>query len=797
MSVLHKIPYNRIESFSYSGVCPPMPTIKRITVLPYNLPLKSPLQWGKGHIMKTLEHVLVRVELSDGVFGLAEANPRPTIYGETPESVEAIIRRHIAPELINKPVDSVASIAYLMERLRLLKGNNTALSAVNMALWHALAKSRSMPIAELIGVEQDAVYVSYILGIDETEAALREIETVYNAGVRVLKLKVGKHFDKEMGLLREINEAYPEIEVYIDANEGYNIDNVLDILGGFAQLGARYVEEPLNVRRLWERANLREISPLLIIADDSAFTYADLERELTFDTFDILNIKPARTGYTQSLALSVLAQAAEKGVMFGSQASSILGCIHTLLLAASQGFEYPAEATFFLKIADSPTLPIHDGKIRMIDVEKALRTELPELPESPHVYWNMPDLAPQVEKAAARRTVEILSRLALDSHTPLNAVIGYADIVRDTLISNDNSARELLRYLNIMSTSGERLLNQISVALTVAQIHADAYPVQFEKRVSLKVMLHDILDTLERKAVNTQRHINYHPANGLFDIQADPRKLQLALSLLIQQTIDRTNEDGSITITLANHLEKPDHVQITIEDDGNYVPVVEPVGTAPPPERMIIEYVLKKHRCTHAITSSQQGTHIVMIIPAHQSSIAPQHTIYRDHMERIDTDDVLDIATAIQAPLMELKAHVDLLHQLTATNGTAPTTSDDHDLNRVRSEIEVIHLATDTLNAYVEPALQTAYIQTYRNYILRQELTDYVNFYQHVLASLSHDLRPPLGTVSGYIEMLLWEFEQGDTSHTVEYLREMEKVSDNLLRVVDDMLKNARAQGLH
>ena len=36
------------------------------------------------------EHVLVRVTLSDGSVGVAEATPRPTIYGETPGSVTAM-----------------------------------------------------------------------------------------------------------------------------------------------------------------------------------------------------------------------------------------------------------------------------------------------------------------------------------------------------------------------------------------------------------------------------------------------------------------------------------------------------------------------------------------------------------------------------------------------------------------------------------------------------------------------------------------------------------------------------------
>ena len=52
-----------------------------------------------------------------------------------------------------------------------------------------------------------------------------------------------------------------------------------------------------------------------LIADDSAFTVRNLRRELDFDTFDVLNIKTARTGYTPSRQMLVMAHSANKGVM--------------------------------------------------------------------------------------------------------------------------------------------------------------------------------------------------------------------------------------------------------------------------------------------------------------------------------------------------------------------------------------------------------------------------------------------------------------------------------------------------
>ena len=63
-----------------------MPTIRTIETIPYRLPMTGALRWGRDSVLSEAHHVLVQVTLSDGCVGMAEAPPRPTIYGETVES---------------------------------------------------------------------------------------------------------------------------------------------------------------------------------------------------------------------------------------------------------------------------------------------------------------------------------------------------------------------------------------------------------------------------------------------------------------------------------------------------------------------------------------------------------------------------------------------------------------------------------------------------------------------------------------------------------------------------------------
>ncbi len=351
------------------------PAIKSITTLPYTLPLKAPLNWGAGHTLTELNHMLILAELTDGAVGIAEGTPRPTVYGETPESVAAVVAREYVPRLQGHPIASADDLQAADSAIAIVRNNNTARGALNIALWSAYAASTGKRLGKLLNSTRKRIRVSYILGTGDRDSVLREVEAVYKAGVRCLKVKVGKDFDRELGLLRDIRAMYgAKISLYADANQTFTDHDIINDLNRLAEYSVVYCEEPLPINKLQLRGNARANSPMPIIADDSAFTPVDLARELAFDTFDILNIKTARTGFSTSKTMMQTVLARGKGVMVGSQASSILGCLHALLFAAQANIDYPTEGTFFLKVDNSETIPIVDGNVELADVERMLKT---------------------------------------------------------------------------------------------------------------------------------------------------------------------------------------------------------------------------------------------------------------------------------------------------------------------------------------------------------------------------------------------------------------------------------------
>jgi len=350
-----------MTGLSMTGLGMNGPRVARVEGLPYRLPLTGTLAWGAHSALSAAEHVLVRVTLDDGTVGLAEATPRPTIYGETPASVVGILA-WLEPALRGLPITDEAALNRVRNSVA---KNHTARGALDMALHDARAQAQGLTLWDTLLGPREQVRVSFILGIDTPAAMLAEAGRVVAAGVRCLKVKVGRDHARDLAVIRDLRDAFgDEVTLYADSNETLTPGEAPAALTAMREAGLMYVEEPLPVRDLRARAALHAQGLLPIVADDSCFTPGDLDRELSFDTFDILNVKTARNGFTNGRAMLERAAVHGKRGMVGSQASSGLGTLHAALLATQPGVTEPCELSFVLKLAedllDRP-IPFQDG----------------------------------------------------------------------------------------------------------------------------------------------------------------------------------------------------------------------------------------------------------------------------------------------------------------------------------------------------------------------------------------------------------------------------------------------------
>lgn len=317
-----------------------MSKIDKVTFYPFRIPIRGSLVWGEKSQLEELHHLLVEVTLSDGQVGRAEIPPRPTIYGETIATISAVITE-TAPRLTGlEATDTGAVLAQIYRE----PYQFTARAGLEWAIFEALN-----PDLLSVWSAQDSALVSTILGIGTLEQVLAEAHLAWQSGIQTFKVKVGRNFSADLETVRALRQAFPGARLYADANQTFTPESAPTQLEQLAQAGILYLEEPLPVQQVKARARLRASGILPLIADDSVFTLADLERELELDTFDILNLKPARTGPAAAQKMLALAHQAGKGVMIGSQACSSFGAYRAAVLALAEPVTHPCEIGFHLR----------------------------------------------------------------------------------------------------------------------------------------------------------------------------------------------------------------------------------------------------------------------------------------------------------------------------------------------------------------------------------------------------------------------------------------------------------------
>jgi len=217
-----------------------MPNISEIRTTTFRIPMRGVLRWGKAGRLDVLEHFLVQVILDSGHVGFAEAPPRPTIFGETPESIHAIIKQYLAPAIVGL---SAEDFNLINKSMNAIANNNTAKGAIDMALYEAVAAWKGNSLLEYLNPPQRNVKVSYILGLSDLETMVSDAKSAYEQGVRVLKVKIGRSFEQDLNVIQALQSEFAstDLQLYGDANEGLSPHQALSQLKLLHELGLMYV----------------------------------------------------------------------------------------------------------------------------------------------------------------------------------------------------------------------------------------------------------------------------------------------------------------------------------------------------------------------------------------------------------------------------------------------------------------------------------------------------------------------------------------------------------------------------
>ncbi|OUL28131.1 dipeptide epimerase [Nostoc sp. T09] len=283
---------------------------------------RFPLTISRGTTAQTTN---IWVSISqDGIEGWGEASPfgvgnhsqstdkiKDALQQVTPmlQAFSPLQRQQVEQELITAQVPS------------------SVRAALDMAMHDWLGKRVGLPLWQLWGLDRNVIVpTSVTIGINSPEGArARARDWLHFTDVRLFKVKLGNPdgIDADRKMLLAVRQEAPNLDFFVDANGGWSLSDAIEMCSWLADLGIKYVEQPLPRGEEKNLAALKEHTPLPIFVDESCFTSTDIPQLANY--VDGINIKLMKSGgLTEAIRMVHTAKAYGLQVMFGCYSDSSL-----------------------------------------------------------------------------------------------------------------------------------------------------------------------------------------------------------------------------------------------------------------------------------------------------------------------------------------------------------------------------------------------------------------------------------------------------------------------------------------
>ena len=223
-------------------------TIRGVRTVPVLVPMTYPLGTSAA-ALRAAPLLLVDLETAEGVVGRTylfcyrQSGPR-AIAALLEDAVDLVRGERAAPG----PV--MARLARRFALIGVVGVARMALSALDAALWDAVAQAAGLPLARLLGAEVRPVraYNSSGLGLMAPEAAADEAEALLARGFKAVKLRLGHPtLEEDLAVTRAVRRRLPDdVALMTDYNQALGTAEAIRRGRALDAEGIAWLEEPIR-----------------------------------------------------------------------------------------------------------------------------------------------------------------------------------------------------------------------------------------------------------------------------------------------------------------------------------------------------------------------------------------------------------------------------------------------------------------------------------------------------------------------------------------------------------------------
>ena len=301
-----------------------------------SIPLETPFVTALRRV-EEVEFVRVKVVCENGFIAFGEAPATMAITGEDLGIIESSIE-YISFYLLQKSVQKALTILHSSTI------GSSAKAALDMAFVSLFAQEKSLELYEYLGAkEKRKIQTDITISLNPKGKMLQDAKKAFAKKHTILKVKLGKDIDHAIAVTKVLSQALPKAKLLIDANQAWSLEASLLYIQAMQDIPLELIEQPVKANELVALKKITQMSHIPILADEAAFTLADVKHIITSKSADMINIKLMKCGGVTK-AVEILEYAREKNVkcMLGSMLEGPISIevAEQLAMAYSDVIEY-------------------------------------------------------------------------------------------------------------------------------------------------------------------------------------------------------------------------------------------------------------------------------------------------------------------------------------------------------------------------------------------------------------------------------------------------------------------------
>lgn len=231
----------------------------RLAYAPYILKFKHPAGTSRGVLTeKPTFFIKVFDEKDPSKFGIGECSVFPGLSPEADGNYGYKLVELLANMALGKETD--------------LSRHSSILFGLEQALRDFAGGCRHIYFPSRFTEGESSIEINGLIWMGNFEEMMARIDEKVEQGFHCIKIKIGAiDWKKEVEMIEYLRKRYSdtELEIRVDANGGFSMDNALPRLKRLADLGVHSIEQPIPAGEPELMAFLSQVSPLPIALDES------------------------------------------------------------------------------------------------------------------------------------------------------------------------------------------------------------------------------------------------------------------------------------------------------------------------------------------------------------------------------------------------------------------------------------------------------------------------------------------------------------------------------------------------